>query len=233
MVNQLEHATEALRKALVQVERLKNQNRALLERSGEPIAIVGMACRYPGGVDSPEDLWQLVAEGRDAIVGVPRRPRLGPRAASTTPTPTHRASRTPARAASSTTPAEFDAEFFGIARARRWRWTRSSGCCWSCLGGARGRRHRPGLAARAARPASSPGVIAGDYGTAGRRRGVEGYRLTGTPASVASGRVAYTLGLEGPAVTVDTACSSSLVALHLAVPGAALGRVRRWRWPAA
>src|SRR5206468_4481601 len=71
MGDQLQHATDALRKALVQVERLKRTNRTLLERSSEPIAIVGMSCRFPGGVDSPDSLWQMVADERDVMSEFP------------------------------------------------------------------------------------------------------------------------------------------------------------------
>ncbi|MFG2408444.1 SDR family NAD(P)-dependent oxidoreductase [Streptomyces brevispora] len=182
----------------------------------DPIAIVSMACRYPGGVTSPEELWQLVEEGRDVVSAFPtdrgwptdiHDTELGAPGKSLTDQGgfLHRA-------------ADFDAEFFGIspreAQAMDPQQRLLLEIAWETV-------ERAGIDPHSLR-GSDTGVFAGVmYHDWGLRLGplpehVAGYHGNGSLASVVSGRVAYTLGIEGPAVTVDTACSSSLVALHWA-----------------
>ncbi|MEU0580177.1 amino acid adenylation domain-containing protein [Streptomyces griseoincarnatus] len=206
---------ERLRRAMAAVLQLQQRNGELEERLHEPAAIVGMACRLPGGVDTPHAYWRLLAEGRDAIGPLPAR---WEGLDLYDPDPQAAGKSYADQGGFLDGLEQFDADLFGISPREAVSMDPQQRlvleASWEAL-------ERSGIrpdALTGSRTGVYLGCMRSDYDTGNAPLDVlDGYQGTGISGSVVSGRVSYALGLQGPALTIDTACSSSLVAIHSAV----------------
>ncbi|MFE3553293.1 amino acid adenylation domain-containing protein [Streptomyces sp. NPDC059193] len=206
---------DRLRRAMAAVIQLQQRNAELENERHEPVAVVAMACRLPGGVTTPEEFWELLAAGRDAIGPLPAR-WDGLDLYDPDPTATGKSYAQEGGFLDGLE--EFDADFFGISRREAVSMDPQQRlvleASWEAL-------ERAGLrpdAMAGSRTGVYLGAMRSDYDTGNAPLEVlDGYQGTGISGSVVSGRISYALGLQGPALTIDTACSSSLVAIHSAV----------------
>ena len=205
-----------LKKVAGELEEARARLREYEQRATEPVAVVGMGCRFPGGVETPEELWDVVAEGRDLVSDFPTD-RGWDVEGLYDPDPDADGKTYTKWGAFLDDAAGFDPGFFGIAPGEVLAMDPQQRLMleisWEAL-------EHAGIDPQSLRGSATgvfTGIFAPSYGHSHEIGGLQGYGLTGSASSVASGRVSYVLGLEGPAASLDTACSSSLVTIHWAM----------------